>query len=389
MAKNLTQFSILLSSPSDLDSERNEVPQVISELNMTYGNSNNINFDLLKWETHSAPGITNEHTQQIINQDFGDDYDIFIGIIWKKFGTKTEVAESGTEEEFLRALKRFENWENIPILFYFKSEPIPFDEINPEQILKINNFKEGLKQNKILYWNFNNVEELKSQLRIHIPKRTNSLLKNPNKSNSNNFKINDETTKFIEESEFGVLDFVIQFEDYLANVNLSLNGITQATNVIAEEFNKKTSELERLQKLPNFNKNQIAGILSRTAKSVDNYTNRLLIETPAYQENFESAIKAGTLYLNSITKENIEENRESLDDLLESVRNLKSNIPNAINGMFSFYNAIKDLPNLYSVFTKAKNKLVSQLETLNSTLKHSYDLTHEYEGEIEYKLKMW
>jgi hypothetical protein len=26
---------------------------------------------------------------------------------------------------------------------------------------------------------------------------------------------------------------------------------------------------------------------------------------------------------------------------------------------------------------------------LNSTLKHSYDLTHEYEGEIEYKLKMW
>lgn len=56
--------------------------------------------------------------------------------------------------------------------------------------------------------------------------------------------------------------------------------------------------------------------------------------------------------------------------------------------MFSFYNAIKDLPNLYSVFTKAKNKLVSQLETLNSTLKHSYDLTHEYEGEIEYKLKM-
>ena len=82
-------------------------------------------------------------TQQIINQDFGDDYDIFIGIIWKKFGTKTEVAESGTEEEFLRALKRFENGENIQILFYFKSEPIPFDEINPEQILKIKNFKEG------------------------------------------------------------------------------------------------------------------------------------------------------------------------------------------------------------------------------------------------------
>lgn len=314
----------------------------------------------------------------------------------------SETREIFKEQSITLKIQRFENTffqlinlyneiiSNLQITYnnesYEKRDVFAFGLNNLSNIFSV--YLKEYKQNKFGDWNFNNVEELKSQLRIHIPKRTNSLLKNPNKSNSNNFKINDETTKFIEESEFGVLDFVIQFEDYLANVNLSLNGITQATNVIAEEFNKKTSELERLQKLPNFNKNQIAGILSRTAKSVDNYTNRLLIETPAYQENFESAIKAGTLYLNSITKENIEENRESLDDLLESVRNLKSNIPNAINGMFSFYNAIKDLPNLYSVFTKAKNKLVSQLETLNSTLKHSYDLTHEYEGEIEYKLKM-
>ncbi|SDL45646.1 DUF4062 domain-containing protein [Chryseobacterium taihuense] len=388
MAKKLTQFSILLSSPSDLESERNEIPQVISELNQTYGNSNNIHFELIKWETHSAPGISKEYTQQIINQDIGNDYDIFIGIIWKKFGTKTAKANSGTEEEFLNALKRYENGENIQILFYFKSEAIPFNEIDPEQISKINNFKEGLKQNNVLFWNFNNIEELKNQLRIHIPKRTDSLLVNSNNSIIRSSEDENGSFDFIDSNEFGILDFVIQFEDYLANANLALNGITEATNVISEEFKNKTNELDRLQKLPNFNRNQLVGILSRTAKSVDNYTNRLITETPLYQDNFESAIKVGTLYLNSITKENIEENRESLEDLLESVKVLKSNIPNAINGMIGFYDVIKGLPNLYSVFTKSKNKLISQLETLNTTLKHSYDLTHEFEGEIEYKLKI-
>jgi len=388
MAKSLTQYSIFLSSPSDLKSERNEIPQVINEINLTYGRSNDINFELLKWETHSAPGISQEYSQQIINQDIGYDYDIFVGIIWKKFGTKTPTAESGTEEEFLNALKRFENGENIQILFYFKSEPIAFDEINPEQILKINNFKESLRQNNVLYWNFNNVEELKNQLRIHIPKRTDSLIKKSDDTAKTFVQEVNESSDYIDPAEFGILDFEIQFEDYLANANLALNGINDATTVIAEEFRNKTNELEKLKKLPNFNKLQIVGILSRTAKSIDNYTQRLFIETPIYQENFESAIKVGSMHLNNITKENIEENIENLESLLESVKSLKLNIPNAISGMTGFYNVMKDLPNLYSVFTKSKNKLITQLETLQTTLKNSYTLTHEFEGEIEYKLKL-
>lgn len=387
MAKNIIQYSIFLSSPSDLQSERNEIPQVIAELNQTYGSSNDINFELLKWETHSGPGISKNYSQQIINEDIGEDYDIFIGIIWKKFGTQTPNAESGTEEEFLGALKRFKNDENIQILFYFKVEPIPFDEIVPEEITKIKNFKEGLRNNNILYWTFENVEELKNQLRIHIPKRTDLLYKksgNKNKSPISPIQSSD----FNDPNEFGILDFVVQFEDYLANANLALNGITEATKVISEEFSNKTNELERFQKLPNFNKNQVAAILGRTAKSVDNYTNRIFIETPAYQENFESAIKAGSLYLNNINKSNIGENIDNLESLLTSVKNLKTNIPPAISGMEGFYDAIKNIPNLYSVFTKSKNKLISQLETLQTTLKHSYTLVHEFEGEIEYKLKL-
>ncbi|WP_312400197.1 DUF4062 domain-containing protein [Chryseobacterium sp.] len=388
MPKKFTQFSILLSSPSDLQTERDEIPNLIDELNKTYGKSNEVHFDLIKWETHSAPGVTHEYTQQIINEDIGDDYDIFLGIIWKKFGTQTAVAESGTEEEFLRALKRFNNKENIQILFYFKSEAVPVDDIIPDQIAKIKNFKEVLKENNVLYGNFNSSEELISQLRIHLPKRTDNLLMHSTNdytkidSQENNFEI------FSDNEEIGVLDFIIQFDDYMANANLALNNISDATSIIGEEFKNKTTELDKIKKLPNFNKNLVAGILGRTAKSIDNYTARLLLETPLYEENFESAIKVGSIYINNINKDNIQENIENIKSLLESVKSLKDNIPKAINGMDGFNDAIKDWPNVYSVLTRSKNKLLTQLDLMHLTLKNSYNLTHEFEGELEYKLKL-
>ncbi|WP_313090678.1 hypothetical protein [Chryseobacterium flavum] len=388
MPKSFTQFSVLLSSPTDLESERNEIPHLIEELNKTYGKSNDVYFDLIKWETHSAPGITHSYTQQIINEDIGDEYDIFLGIIWKKFGTPTTLAESGTEEEFLRALKRFESGENIQILFYFKSESIPIDEIIPEQIIKIRDFKEKLRQKNILYWNFSNTDELINQLRIHLPKRTDNLLNNSATEIQKVEKHTDSQNETTENENIGVLDFIIQFEDYMANANLAINNISEATSIIAEEFKNKTNELDKIKKLPNFNKNLLAGILGRTAKSIDDYTNRLLLETPIYQDNFESAIKIGSIYINNINKDNLEENMTDLNTFLESVKNLKDNIPKAINGMDGFYNVIKDLPNLYSVFTKSKNKLLNQLDSLQSTLKASYSLTHEFEGELEYKLKL-
>lgn len=389
MPKNFTKYSILLSSPTDLETERNQVPNLINELNKTYGKSNDVHFDLIKWETHSAPGITHQHTQQIINEDIGDEYDIFLGIIWKKFGTKTSVAESGTEEEFLRALKRFENGENIQILFYFKSEAIPVDEIIPEQITKIKNFKEVLKENNILYWNFNNTEDLISQLRIHLPKRTDNLLNNSiNKSITKiNPTVNNLDTSY-ENEEIGVLDFIIQFEDYTANINLALNNISEATNIIGEEFTNKTAELDRIKKLPKFNKNLVTSILGRTARSIDNYTNRLVLESPLYEENFESAIKICSIYINNINKDNIDENINNLTSLLEEIKSLKGNIPNVINSMEGFYDVMKNWPNVYSVLTKSKNKLLNQLDSLRSTLKTSYNLTNELEGELEYKLKL-
>ena len=68
--------------------------------------------DLLRWETHTRPGI-GQSAQDVINPQIGDDYDIFLGMFGIRFGTPTREWQSGTEEEFRRALSRFKRSDPI------------------------------------------------------------------------------------------------------------------------------------------------------------------------------------------------------------------------------------------------------------------------------------
>ena len=60
MPTTVSKYRIFLASPSDLTEEREAIDAVISELNENYGNQNNIIIELLKWETNSAPAISND-----------------------------------------------------------------------------------------------------------------------------------------------------------------------------------------------------------------------------------------------------------------------------------------------------------------------------------------
>lgn len=142
MPSSITKFKIFLASPSDLRNERELIDEVIQEINYTFGRQKDIVLELIKWETHSAPGVSTEHPQQLINSDVGQDYDLFVGLLWKSFGSPTEKAESGTEEEYLEAYKKFvDNPKSLQILFYFKNKEVSPLDLKPEDLIKIKNFK--------------------------------------------------------------------------------------------------------------------------------------------------------------------------------------------------------------------------------------------------------
>ena len=130
MAKTRTLLQVFVASPGDVKDERKLLDSVISELNKTWGHSNGVMLELLKWETDSHPGFGAD-PQDVINSQIGEEYDIFIGIMWGRFGSPTKRAESGTEEEFNRAYTRLSNSSNsVQIMFYFKDAAIPPSKID-------------------------------------------------------------------------------------------------------------------------------------------------------------------------------------------------------------------------------------------------------------------
>ena len=245
MAKKVSQYSILLASPSDLSQERDAVEEVIKELNITYGPKNNVVIELLRWETHSAPGISKSNPQDLISKDFGNQYDIFIGLLWKNFGTPTDTAGSGTEQEFKEALTRFEqDGEAMQILFYFKTSPVSPEQIDPEQLAKILEFKNSMDKG-VLFWEFDSLENFKSYLRMHIPTRLETIIKMSD-SKKRVSQVPQKKQKEEENIEYGLLDYLLMYESSLEESNNSLSKITSDTQWIGQEIRNRTADIIRV-----------------------------------------------------------------------------------------------------------------------------------------------
>jgi hypothetical protein len=141
MTTGFPRIRVFVSSPSDVNAERDVVARVVSELNAVWSEVLCLDVEVIRWETHGYPA-RGADPQAIINDQLGDDYDIFIGILWSRFGTPTPRAESGTEEEFRKAYNNLKASEDRPeIMLYFKEAGVPYD-VNIEQLAKVRAFRD-------------------------------------------------------------------------------------------------------------------------------------------------------------------------------------------------------------------------------------------------------
>jgi hypothetical protein len=148
---NMNKIRLFLSSPGDVTAERDRVRSVVTRLNRQWGDVYDVEMEIIDWRTHVAPNLG--RPQAVINKQIGD-YDIFLGIMWKRFGTPTGVADSGTEEEFNIACANREKFQKPRILFYFsKAEYSPKDRAELKQWDRVLEFKEKL-QKMALVWEY-------------------------------------------------------------------------------------------------------------------------------------------------------------------------------------------------------------------------------------------
>ena len=159
------KLRLFLSSPGDVEPERAKVRAVAEQVNQMLGESLGVVLEVVDWKTHVVPDMG--RPQEVINQQVGD-YDIFVGILWKRFGTPTGKAESGTEEEFNIAYENWQKYGRPRILFYFSQVAyVPKHYTEAMQWAKVMAFKEQLQQ-KGLIRDYESLEEFSDLLREQL-----------------------------------------------------------------------------------------------------------------------------------------------------------------------------------------------------------------------------
>ena len=95
---NAKILRVVVASPSDVQQERNVLDNVVAEVNRGVAVDRGIRFEVARWETDTYPGFHPEGAQGLIDPLLSiTDCDLLIGIFWKRFGTPTSDAESGTD----------------------------------------------------------------------------------------------------------------------------------------------------------------------------------------------------------------------------------------------------------------------------------------------------
>jgi hypothetical protein len=138
---------VFLASAGDLTEERDALARLVRDINdvLAYlAPESRLSLELIRYETHSYPDIG--QAQEVINRQIPIDYDIFIGAMWRRCGTRTATSPSGTIEEFRRACEKRSHGGHLPrIMFYFCEQLIPIPDVTElEQLQEVVKFRDEL-----------------------------------------------------------------------------------------------------------------------------------------------------------------------------------------------------------------------------------------------------
>ncbi len=145
---------VFLASPGDLSEERKLAKSAVDEFNGLFSESYGYQVDLVGWEdTVSVFG----RPQELINGDLAK-CELFVGVIWKKWGTPPSVGgpyTSGFEEEFRVSLEKRKNSGMPEMSMFFKGVSDELLRDPGDQLKKVLAFRDELIDGKyILFQTF-------------------------------------------------------------------------------------------------------------------------------------------------------------------------------------------------------------------------------------------
>ncbi|MCA9035978.1 MAG: DUF4062 domain-containing protein [Planctomycetaceae bacterium] len=389
MAKTHTVLEVFIASPGDVAPEREVLESVVAEFNLTWGDKHRVRLELVKWETHSRPAI-GEDAQDVINRQVGDEYDIFLGIMWGRFGTATARAESGTEEEFQRAYGRLKTGDQVQIMFYFKDAGIPPSRLDGEQIAKVQAFKKKIANEfGALYYQFETTDEFQTKARIHLSKVVQDWLDAntgviesktvPEKAEAKPEEYNPLANLAAlddRDADEGVIDLVDRGTEAMDEVVQIVNRMGAATNDLGEKFTQRTKEAEAIT--DKTDRKSAKRVANNVANDIDIFVKRMSVEIPEfYKQNaiFTESFSKVAL----IAEKDLDEDADDVETALNNMQEYRTAIDTSSSSLVEFRQTISKLPKMTTIFNQARRRAVAIMDDLLDQLR----IASSQAGDIE------
>lgn len=383
-------MSIFLASPGDVTDERIKLTEIISDWNQVWSRNLGLRLELIKWETDAYPGVGKD-AQDVINQQIPNDYDLFVGIMWSRFGTPTSRAGSGTQEEFQSALSRYRSDpEGVSIFFYFKDAPIAPSKIDTEQLRNVQEFKDSLGREGILHWGFSDLDQFEKLFAMHVTRHVQAWKhKNPERIHEKSPPMqkdvdseNKQQSQPLDDysDDDGYLDLLETFFERNDDLVEIVNRISQAQNDLADKTTQGTKDLSALHEAPGSpHPNQARRLISKVADEMVRFTDRINAEIPL----FRSAIGTSMRALSRAATLSKEFDPENFLNAKFAATKLLVSLQEATQATLGFKASTAGLPRITKELNTAKRLQASTLDALIAEFENAQRLLTEAIAVIE------
>ena len=384
-------LTVFVASPGDVGDERTILEEIIGELNVMWSRDLGVRLDLVRWETHAYPGI-GEDAQALINDQIPDDYDLFVGIMWCRYGTPTGRAGSGTVEEFGRAKARYDSDPtSVKLMIYFKDEAISPSRLDTTQLAKVNEFRQSLGNEGVLYWNFNSQAQFEKLIRLHLTRQVQAWktqFEQPPVTDVDSISVEQEVETQRDDTlddDLGLLDLMEVFEERFEQLTEITERIAISTEKLGNQMNHRTEQMNQLPRDSHGNVNRKAAkrLIAMTASDMNEYTTRMKAELPIFSnslnEGINAFIRAANMSIDLDTEEGATEQAEEglkiITILLDALTSSKASIS-------EFREIVASLPRMTSELNKAKRGVVTVLDKLIGEFSNGKALLQESESVV-------
>jgi hypothetical protein len=163
------EYRCLLISPGDVAEEREALTNLVNHWNAQVGVGLNARLELVRWESHATPDMSNS-PQNIINSQLLESCDLGIAIFWSRLGTPTASYPSGSIDEIYKLIHK-----GARVLVYFSNRAIPQEALTDDQFAKLQEIRSKFQQEGLLS-TFSDIASLREQVNLHLTNIITQLL---------------------------------------------------------------------------------------------------------------------------------------------------------------------------------------------------------------------